>query len=80
MMCVASRIAGLAKRVRHVVLCMAINMPVISRLSNADLYRSIVLGASVMSARPVELSMCHWKKFNSNEGNCCLAPKELDST
>ena len=56
-----------AKRLRHVVWCIAINMPVISRLSNADVYRSIVLGTSVMPARRVEYIQVPLEKRNNSK-------------
>lgn len=54
-------------------------MPVISRLGNADVYRSIVLGTSVMPARPVEnmIEVPLEKRNNSKafSRHCCLAAK-----
>jgi hypothetical protein len=40
-------------------------MPVISRLGNLDVYRSIVLGASVMPARPVDIIQVPLEKRNN---------------
>jgi len=75
MMCVASRIVGLAKRVRHVVLCMAINMPVISRLGNRgslSIHRAESIRNVCATCGHIQVLL---EKVQQNRKHCCLTQK-----